>query len=189
MSNNLDDIYGAGGGSFLKARDFEQEERPFFWIRQATVVKKTFRQEEGEKQMIELSFFETPDNPLSKKIWSLNKTQALAIQNLYGSYENWAFKGVRIYKGQTKDRSGNIVATIAVYPDPYQMDEATMANARKVLQEAQFTGASQAPAVQSPPPQATTAPAGAPAPPPAPAFTPPSGFAPPSADSDPTSNW
>jgi hypothetical protein len=183
--NSLDDIYGAGGGNYLKPKDLQPQERPFFWIRSATVVTKTFKAEEGPKTMIELKFFETPDNPLSSKTWSLNKTQALALQQLYGSFENWAFKGVRIYVGQTTFQ-GQQKQTLGIYPDPYEMDANTRAAAEQALQaiRAQEAQAAQTPAYTGPPQAQQAAPA--------PAFTPPSsaGFAPPApTDHDPTKNW
>src|SRR5262245_54066572 len=94
-ANQLDDIYGAGGGNYLKAKDLTQNDRPVLWIKSATVETKTFRQEEGPKSSIVLRFFAQPNEPLSEKIWTLNKTQAQALQAIYGPYENWAFNGVR----------------------------------------------------------------------------------------------
>lgn len=182
MSNSMDDIYGAGGGNYLKPKDLEGDNRPFFWIKSAVVETKTFNEQEGPKSMIVLSFFYDATNPLSEKKWSLNKTQALALQTLYGPYDNWAFKGVRIYKGQTTFQ-GQVKATIAIYPDPYQMDEATKAGAVAQLQQEQAQAQAQQPQFTGSP-QAASAPGG---------FAPPTsqsgGFAPPVPGTKPSDNW
>jgi hypothetical protein len=179
MSDSIEDIYGAGGGSYLKPKDIGADDQPFFWIKRAVRETKTFRPEEGEKQFIVLEFFETPDNPLSAKRWTLNKTQAGKLQDMYGQYTGWAFKGIRVCS-ESIVFNGERKATIAIYKDKYLMDETTRAQAEQVLQTEQsasaFTGAPQAPA-PIPAPQGG-------------GFTPPSsGFTSPATDSDPTKNW
>jgi hypothetical protein len=189
QATSLDSIYGSGGGDYLKAKNLPEGDRPFLWIKSADVVTKTFKDSEGPKSSIELTFFPQEGNDYSKMKWTLNRTQAQELERMYGPFQNggWIFKGIRIYRGQTKFQ-GEVKPTISLYPDTYEMTPEQVAGAQQYLQaeRAAAAAAAQEPQFSGPPQQQQGF--GAPqSSQPIQQQSP--GFAPPPAGNDPTKNW
>lgn len=181
--SSLDEIYGSGGGAFLKAKDLLELEgnasRPVLFIKSVDIQEKTFREEEGPKKQIVLSFFTSGEGISAKKL-GLNKTQAQAISVLYGSdFDQWNFKGIRIYPGKTSFQ-GETKDTIAIYPDPFEMTPEQLQKAKAVLAEEASMVTSNAPTGFSGPASRADV---------EPAFGPSSYAAPGLSADDPTKDW
>lgn len=171
------DIYGSGG-SFLKAADLPAGQMFPVYIAEVTVKDTNFNNTPGKQLVLTLYG--------QDKQFGLNKTQATAIEKLYGPdpFKQWVNQG--LYLGPHEVTfNGNKTQTILVYPTPlamtqeqYQQGQAWLQQ-RKAEQAAAAAQAQMTPAFSGPPTAPPPAANAFAAPPPAPVeqagqqFTPP----------------